>query len=74
MIAKSPSRNPESGVESENLAPVVDEPVRTRGIEAMNSTAQRLAVHAADFGRRTAIHQVADRRQRQKPPAPIDIL
>src|SRR5262249_12009305 len=33
------------------LRPVVDEPLRTRGVEAMDPVAQRLPVHAADLRR-----------------------
>src|SRR5271163_5217121 len=54
--------------------PVVDEALRPRSVEAMNPVAQRLAVHAADLRRRASVHPVPDRRQRQKPPALVDVL
>ena len=55
------------------FGPVVDEPLRTSRVEAMDPVAQRLAVHAADLRRHASIHAVPDRRQRQKPPALIDV-
>jgi hypothetical protein len=56
------------------VRPVVDEALRSRGVEAMDPVAQGLAVHAADIGRRAAVHSVADRSQRQKPPALVHVL
>src|SRR5262249_44140381 len=56
------------------LRPVVDQALRTRGVEAMDPVAQRLAVHAADLRRSAPIHAIPDRRQRQKPPALVDRL
>jgi hypothetical protein len=40
----------------------------------MDPVAQSLAVHAADLRRRASVHPVPDRRQRQKPPALVDVL
>jgi hypothetical protein len=40
----------------------------------MDPVAQRLAVHAADLRRPASVHPVPDRRQRQKPPALVDVL
>src|SRR5271163_813485 len=54
--------------------PVVDEALRARGVEAMDPVAQRLAVHAADLRRRSPIHAIPDRSQRQKPPTLVDVL
>ena len=45
------------------LRPMVEEALRPRCVEAVNPVAQGLAVHAADPGRRAAIHPVANRRQ-----------
>ena len=56
------------------LGPVVDEALLTRPVEAMHPVAQRLAVHAADLRRRTSVHAVPDRSQRQQPPALVDVL
>ena len=56
------------------LGPVVDQALRTRGVEAMDPVAQGLAVHAADLRRRAAVHSLADRSQRQKPPTLVDVL
>src|ERR1700679_618375 len=56
------------------FGPTVDEPIRPRGVEAMNPIAKRLAIHAANLRCRAAIHSVPDRGQRQKPPALADIL
>src|SRR5271155_2518138 len=56
------------------LGPVVEEPVRARGVEAMNPVAQRLPVHPADLRRCAAIHPISNRSQRKKPPALIDVL
>jgi len=56
------------------LGPVVDEALRARGVEAMDPVAQGLAVHAADLRRGAPVHSVADRSQRQKPPALVDGL
>ena len=55
------------------LGPVVEQTFRTSSVEAVNPVAQRLAVHAADLRRLAAFHPVANRRQRQKPPALVDV-
>src|ERR1700730_14695438 len=44
------------------------------GVKPVNPVAQGLAIHAADLGRLAAIHSIANRRKRQKPPALIDVL
>ena len=54
--------------------PIVDEALRTRPVEAMDSVTQRLAVHAANLRRRRPVHPVPDRSQRQKPPALVGVL
>src|ERR1700722_12718143 len=54
--------------------PVINKPLRTRGVEAVNPIAQRLAVHAADPRGRPSVHSVSNPCQRQKPPALIDVL
>src|SRR5271170_1021023 len=51
------------------LRPIVDEPFRPSGVEAMNPIAQRLPVHAADPGRRAPVHPVPHRSQRQQSTA-----
>ena len=56
------------------LCPVVDEPLRPLGVEAMHPVAQRPAVHAADLRRRPPIHSVANRRKRQQSAALVDVL
>jgi hypothetical protein len=56
------------------LRPVVDEALGPRDVEPMDPVAQRLAIHPADLGRRSAIHPVPHRSQRQKPAALIDVL
>ena len=56
------------------VRPIVDQALQTRGVEAMHPVAQGLAIHAADTGRRSAIHPVPDSGQRQKPPALIEVL
>jgi hypothetical protein len=56
------------------LRPVVDQALRTRGVEAMHPVAQGLPIHAADLGCSSSVHPVPDRRQRQKPPALVDVL
>jgi hypothetical protein len=40
----------------------------------MDPIPQHLPVHAADFRRRASVHPVPNRRQRQKPPALVDVL
>ena len=47
------------------IRPVVDEALRTRGVEAMDPVAQRLPVHGADLRRPAAIHAIADRGKQQ---------
>src|ERR1700722_18288690 len=54
--------------------PVINKPLRTRGVEAVNPIAQRLAAHAADPRGRPSVHSVSNPCQRQKPPALIDVL
>ena len=54
--------------------PVIDKPLRTRGVEAVNPIAQCLAVHAANPRGRPSVHSVSNPCQRQKPPALIDVL
>ena len=56
------------------LRPVVDEALGPGAVEPVDPVAQRLAVHAADLGRRSPIHPVPHRSQRQKPSALIDVL
>ena len=56
------------------LSPVVEESIRPGDVEPMDPVAQRLPVHAADLGRRSAIHSVPNRSQRQKPSALVDVL
>ena len=45
------------------VRPIVDEPIRSGGVEAMDPVAPRLPIHAADLGRRAAIHPVPNRRK-----------
>src|SRR5271169_2478659 len=54
--------------------PVIEKPLKTGGVEAVNPVAKRLAVHAADPRGRPSVHAVPDRSQRQKPPALVDVL
>src|SRR5208282_6265411 len=56
------------------LRPVVDEALRTRGVEAMDPVAQRLPVHAPHPRRRASVHSIPDRNQRQESPALVDVL
>src|ERR1700722_15128757 len=56
------------------VRPLVDEPIRSRRVEAVNPVPKRLAIHAADLRRRAAIHPISNRSQRQKPAAPVDVL
>jgi hypothetical protein len=44
------------------------------GVKAMHPITQRLAVHPADPGRLRAVLALANRRQRQQPPALVRIL
>jgi len=52
----------------------IDQPVRPFGVETMNPVAQRLTVHAADLRSLRPILALANRRQRQKPPALVGVL
>jgi hypothetical protein len=54
--------------------PIVNEAVRSLWVEAMNPVTQGLAIHAPDLARLGAIHSVANRRKRQRPPTLIDVL
>jgi len=54
--------------------PIVQEAFGPGGVDAMNPVAQRLSIHAADLGRFAPLFAVADRHQRQQPPALINIL
>jgi ATP-dependent exoDNAse (exonuclease V) alpha subunit len=44
--------------------PVIEKPLRTRGVEAVNPVAKRLAVHAADPRGRPSVHSVSNPCQR----------
>jgi hypothetical protein len=55
------------------FGPVVEKPVRTRGVESVNPVAKRLAVHATDPRGRPSVHSVSNPGQRQKPSARVDI-
>ena len=48
--------------------------LRPGGVEAVDPIAQRLPVHAADLGCRTAVHPIPNRRQRQQPTALVRAL
>src|SRR5271170_3478317 len=56
------------------VRPVVQQTFRTSSVEPMDPVAQRLPVHTADLRRPAAIHAIADRGKRQKPPALVDVL
>ena len=56
------------------IGPAADEPIRTQVVEAMDPVARRLPVHAADLRRRSPVHPVPSRGQRQKPTALVDVL
>jgi len=56
------------------IRPIVEEAFRASGVEAMHPIAQRLPIHPANPRGLAAVLAVADRRQRQKPPALIDVL
>ncbi len=44
-------------------------PSGPKNVEAMNPVAQRLAIHAADLRRRSPVHFISNRSQRQKTTA-----
>jgi hypothetical protein len=52
----------------------INEPSRALFIEAMRPVPQRLAIHAANLGRRCPIHPSVDRSQRQQPSSLIRVL